>query len=256
MDTGGQAQTLRSDEACLEDPKAQLTMGAYNFQSRFVPYVEDGSKTHTIRGFRRYQDKAGSTAHLFYAQRTKQCRKLFSAPVLRVERILIESYETVQNSPFARGGNHSKGSARGPEGESLLITIGGLELSAKESRDFLKRDGFRDPLQCPQYQALQFWQGSLPFVGFVIHWDYESRITAHPATQEKLVANTLHIRHNRQQGESPNLPPTKKKGAPAKQTKAAGTPKKAAKKMPAPSASGTGTTKKRTTGGSKATAKK
>lgn len=151
-------------------------MGAYSFQIQFVSLVESGSKTHTIRAQRRYPDRPGSIAHLFYAMRTKACRKLFSAPVLRVEPVLIESYEAVQSGPNPKGGNHVRGAMRGPDGESLLVTIGGVELTADEARAFLYRDGFREPGWCPQYQALQFWQDRLPFRGHVIHWDFARRV--------------------------------------------------------------------------------
>ncbi len=40
-------------------------MGLYNFKARFVPFVLDGSKTHTIRAKRRYPAKPGDTLYLY-----------------------------------------------------------------------------------------------------------------------------------------------------------------------------------------------
>lgn len=64
-------------------------MGLYNFKKQFVPYVLDGSKTHTIRAERKHQDKPGNTMHHYYGLRTKHCEFLLRAPCVKVQPIGI-----------------------------------------------------------------------------------------------------------------------------------------------------------------------
>lgn len=68
-------------------------MPAYNFKERFVPWVKDGTKTGTIRDFRKYRVLAGhQLAHLFYGMRTKYCMKLVEpSPVIKKVRIVVLS---------------------------------------------------------------------------------------------------------------------------------------------------------------------
>lgn len=56
-------------------------MPAFNFQKRFAPRVEDGSKRQTIRGLRRdgKNAKKGDPLYLYTGMRTKGCRKLRDA---------------------------------------------------------------------------------------------------------------------------------------------------------------------------------
>jgi len=53
-------------------------MPSYNFKKEFSSKVESGEKLTTIRPKRKYPTRPGQTAHLFYAQRTKYCRRLRS----------------------------------------------------------------------------------------------------------------------------------------------------------------------------------
>lgn len=51
-------------------------MPALNFQKRFAPGVEDGSKPQSIRANRKRPFKAGDRLVFYTGQRTKYCRKL------------------------------------------------------------------------------------------------------------------------------------------------------------------------------------
>lgn len=128
------------------------------FKDRFVPFVEDGSKTHTIRAGERW--RVGMRADLFARPRQKGMRLLFRAPVVRVQPIHIERLP-----PF------------GP----LRVTVEGVDLSPDELNSFFWRDGFRDEgFPAPAGQAALFWSEQLrdgPFVGQLIHWDYSRRFT-------------------------------------------------------------------------------
>lgn len=148
------------------------------FKDQFVPFVEDGSKTHTIRAGERW--RAGMRADLFANVRQRKVfelrqlnthggvkyeqvqtagqRLLFRAPVMRVERISIQKLP-----PY------------GP----LNVCIDGESLLADEMNSFFWRDGFRDEaFPGPAGQACLFWAEQLrngPFEGQIIHWDYARR---------------------------------------------------------------------------------
>lgn len=130
-------------------------MGLYNFKKQFVPYVLDGSKTHTIRGARRYPDSPGDTCHLFTGLRTKEAWLLLRAPCVRVER--FELY-------------------RGD------MKIWGVSLSLDEKNAFAWKDGFRNPNNNPRGcfdMMLEFWlksHGTTEFVGQVIHWNFKKAV--------------------------------------------------------------------------------
>ena len=66
-------------------------MGLYNFKAQFVPFILDGSKTHTIRAERKHGDVPGRTMHLYTGLRHKGARLLFRAPCVRVDFIRIEA---------------------------------------------------------------------------------------------------------------------------------------------------------------------
>jgi hypothetical protein len=56
-------------------------MVAYGFRPFFAPQIEDGSKTHTIRGHRRRHAHVGEPVQLFVGLRTRHCRKIIADPV-------------------------------------------------------------------------------------------------------------------------------------------------------------------------------
>jgi hypothetical protein len=127
-------------------------MGLYNFQSRFVPFILAGEKTHTIRATRSNPDKPGNTLHLYTGLRHKGAQLLMRAPCLKVEEIEIDACGHECNcDPF--------------------VSIDGVELSASERDALAKRDGFPDGFN----QMLEFWAGRLPFKGQIIHWKFEPK---------------------------------------------------------------------------------
>ena len=120
-------------------------MGLYNFRSRFVPLILNGSKTHTIRGDRKRADKPGNTMHLYTGLRQKGARLLMRVPCIRVEPIFID----VERRVF----------------------LGEEQLSPDECEAMAVRDGFSS---FPD--MMMFWEGRLPFHGHVYHWDPQKRI--------------------------------------------------------------------------------
>jgi hypothetical protein len=134
-------------------------MPAYSFQKQFVPRIESGDKTHTIRGKRKNRPRPGQTFYGYYAMRTKQCRKLIQSVITRVQDIVIEQGERVCDLEI-----------RASEGLKVYwnipkITIDG-ELARDEAETLAVRDGFRDLLEMSD-----FWPPErLPFSGDIIHW--------------------------------------------------------------------------------------
>lgn len=114
-------------------------MGLYNFQARFVPFILDGRKTHTIRALRKIEDKPGSTMHLYTGLRQKGAKLLMRAKCLDVQYFSIRANGT--------------------------CIIEGTKLDDDE-REFLARsDGFKD-----WAEMKEFWKGRLPFAGKIYHW--------------------------------------------------------------------------------------
>lgn len=121
-------------------------MGLYNFQKRFVPFILDGRKTHTIRGVRANPDKPGNTLHLYTGLRQKGATLLMRVLCVKVEEIEI------RDGIFGDE-NHA------------AVSIDGASLDRSEREALAVRDGFAD-----FEQMIQFWRGRLPFKGHVIHW--------------------------------------------------------------------------------------
>lgn len=131
-------------------------MPAYSFQKQFVPAIERGDKTHTIRGKRKNRPRPGQPFYGYYAQRTKQCRKIVDSTITCVQDILIEEFE---RRVEYRDGNHYFF-------DYPKITIDDDALADDEMEALARRDGFAD-----LFAMMQFWPvGRRPFDGDLIHW--------------------------------------------------------------------------------------
>lgn len=125
-------------------------MPAYSFQKQFVPFIERGEKTHTIRGKRKHRPQPGQKFYGYYAMRTNQYRKVIQSVITRVQDIRIE---------LIRGPIHVRNVHR--------ITVDGEILAADEMNALAVRDGFTD-----LKHMMSFWDGRLPFEGDIIHWRF------------------------------------------------------------------------------------
>lgn len=66
-------------------------MVAYSFQKRFAPWIEEGTKRHTIRADRRRHARPGEALQLYTGMRTTSCRKIIADPLCTsVEQIQID----------------------------------------------------------------------------------------------------------------------------------------------------------------------
>jgi hypothetical protein len=122
------------------------------FKRRFAPMVEDGSKTHTIRGTRKMVPKVGEICHCYVDPRQKTMRLLGRWECLKVEEITIKLNDWI---------------------ERVDVCIEGIALSADECNSLAWRDGFRTRgYEHAFEEMMEFWQGRLPFTGHVIHWRF------------------------------------------------------------------------------------
>lgn len=133
------------------------------FKPQFAPFVQEGSKTHTIRGPRKVPAKVGETCHCYVNPRQKSMRLLGRWPCVKIEP--IEIYE--------RGDG------------SFGVLVNGIDLSLDEKAQLAWRDGFRLFGRKRAFDSMmRFWMTThgnadrnSPFVfsGDIIHWDYQRR---------------------------------------------------------------------------------
>jgi hypothetical protein len=132
-------------------------MGALSFKGEFVPKVEIGltnpshpdAKRQSIRNFRKRPLKVGEWLALYFAQRSKWCRKLGESAVANVYVIRItESFIKVYSFRWSYQINQRWDLiALDPERLEKEIRLLKLENHYKKTIDlnaFAKADGFRD----------------------------------------------------------------------------------------------------------------
>jgi len=125
------------------------------FKRRFAPYVEDDTKTHTIRGKRRIAPRVGETCHCYVDPRQRTMRLLGRFPCVKVDEIVIE----------------------GGLGGIAHIYVAGESLSVDEMRSLAWRDGFREPGDSLEQMSV-FWESEHDLApgyawrGDLIHWRY------------------------------------------------------------------------------------
>ena len=161
-------------------------MPAYSFKERFVPMVLDGSKPHTIRSRRKKGfAKIGDTLYLYFAMRTKWCRKLREEKCVDVRTIIIyklktrkEEYgiilydERLQDDEIIY---NRKGVYKRTKAPHIDRTL----LHPQDADTLAWRDGFRPEGSTLENPAgafelmMRWWQQThvLPFVGDIIYWD-------------------------------------------------------------------------------------
>lgn len=137
------------------------------FKRRFEVFVEEGSKTHSIRAKGGRDWKRGDVADCFVNPRQKTMRLLGRFPVVKVEPIRIE--------PVL-------------DGKYLAIWIDGEDLTRDEANELAYRDGFReDGVEGALALMAKFWNAEHgldePFEGVLIHWQYEKRLAGRLATK-------------------------------------------------------------------------
>jgi hypothetical protein len=141
-------------------------MPAYSFQERFIPFILDGSKDHTVRRERSGRSRhvrPGETIQLYYGMRTKWCRKIGEAICKEIHRILIREEGMFLSSYF---------------GDDPALSKLWLPFNKAGCDRFAWRDGFRPEGLTFDNPAgawdlmLRWWRQTheLPFQGVVIYW--------------------------------------------------------------------------------------
>jgi hypothetical protein len=143
-------------DLCTEENRCaskEQIMPALNFKKQFAEDVEFGNKRQTVRAPRkdgRPHCKSGDTIKLYTGMRTKDCRLLGEATVLRAEPVRIEATCMYLN---------------GRPLPSAIISRDQLEITDNE---FAQADGFGG------FTEMANWfddTHGLPFEGTVIYWD-------------------------------------------------------------------------------------
>lgn len=136
-------------------------MVAYSFKQQFVSQIEAGVKRSTLRGPRKRHARQGEPVQLYYAMRTKHCRKIITPdPICSATQIA---------------------ELRIDRDAEELITF--LSLDARPQNDFyIERfavgDGFGGRDVSARRAMGEFWlkehlapeEKTLRFIGMVIRW--------------------------------------------------------------------------------------
>lgn len=138
------------------------------FKRQFAPFVEDGSKTHTIRLGRARRPKLGETCHCYVDPRQKTMRLLGRWPCTRVQDFRVQlTIHTINDPPLKMH--------RYPVG--IKMWIADVELSRDEINDFCWRDGFRPVRRCDAWIAFaHYWMDNYKWTSFegdLIHWKFQ-----------------------------------------------------------------------------------
>lgn len=140
------------------------------FKRQFAPFVEEGSKTHTVRGVRKIRPRVGEICHCYVDPRQKTMRLLGRFECVKVEPITLD---------FKKHGI----------AYTLRVTIADQTLSLDEASVFAWRDGFRAGFSSPIRhesttfldEMARFWIStgrltdsldSRPWHGDLIHWKF------------------------------------------------------------------------------------
>jgi len=156
-------------------------MGLYNFKARFVPLIESGAKTHTIRELRKYPSKAGDALYLYEGLRTKCARRILVTECIAVQP--IEVYRRIAAAVDV------------PAVIEFGVRIAGQDLAGDEIEAFARRDGFRN-----FDEMIGFWREQkrrFPWHGHVIHWRFPPDAPLEPITPRARLAARHAIRSHR-----------------------------------------------------------
>lgn len=131
-------------------------MVAYSFKPRFVPKIEAGEKSQTIRGHRLRHARPGEPVQLYTGMRTKACRRIGETPCLEVIPVILGFHRQF-----------------GP----LNFIVGGQHLGTDGMEDFARADGFGETgfavLEMTEFFLAEYPPPSgdlLDFRGWLIRW--------------------------------------------------------------------------------------
>lgn len=146
-------------------------MALLGFKSRFVPAIESGEKSQTIRGWRN-EIKIGTRLDLYDRPRQKGMRLIFRAPCVGIAGFTFKHVRPAKPTTLTRGLFFPK------------MWVAGIELADDEVDGFARKDGF------PSFaEMVGFWQDQhhkelIDFDGAIYYWQFKDR------TKEKHGDNT------------------------------------------------------------------
>ncbi len=126
-------------------------MPTLSFKAQFVDKIERRKKTQTIRNYRKHPIQAGDHLYLYYAQRSKWCRKIGEAECLSVSSITITA-------------------------DSIQIgLVGQIRTDAEWLNNFSKADGFKSWEEMKSFWIDNHGPDCFPFRGVLIRWKLFSK---------------------------------------------------------------------------------
>jgi hypothetical protein len=137
-------------------------MGALSFKGQFVPKVSAGlrgrknGKRQSIRNYRKRPLKVGEKVYLYFAMRTKWCKKIGESVIKDVRDILITETSIyifeLENGKRKNGGEF-------------------IQYTSKRTLDkFAQADGFRSWEVMKRWWKLTHGPDALPFRGNLYKW--------------------------------------------------------------------------------------
>lgn len=169
-------------------------MPAYSYKKQFCPFVKDGTKSHTIRSYRKYPVKAGDRVVNYYGMRSTHCTKLGEETCSEVKTIAITSKGTVvlvdnpRLPPIEVVGfkvaliamdTLAELKAFNPYDQNAFAGKPCIVLMDEDKERLAWKDGFRPAGSTLDNPAgaftlmMDFWRESheFPFVGNIIYWN-------------------------------------------------------------------------------------
>lgn len=150
-------------------------MPAYSFKERFVPFVLNGSKPHTIRSIRKNRAKKGDTLYLYFGLRTKYVRKLREEGCSNAVSICINENLGIILYDHLLDKHEEEMAKINPTdsrlGKSKILTA--IERDHLAWCDGFRPEGSSGSQPYGSYNLmLRFWRQTheLPFVGDIIYW--------------------------------------------------------------------------------------
>lgn len=133
-------------------------MVAYSFQPQFVPLIERGDKTHTIRALgKKRHARAGEMVQLYTGMRTSRCRLLFESKCLSTSAVLIfpDRTVTVDEAALDDAAKTNLAIADGFEGFDQFMEFFGQNFSHRDKDENIPFDGILVKWQPPSSANLR-----------------------------------------------------------------------------------------------------
>jgi len=143
-------------------------MAALSFKGSFVDRILDGTKTQTIRNYRKYPLRVGETLYLYYGLRTKNSKKLKDATCKAIYHIIIDKDSVLI---FYRGAELTQPSEGGGTKAQLAgERVAKVIKTQKELDEFAYADGFENWATMKRWWSLTHGDDCFPFTGQLIMW--------------------------------------------------------------------------------------